>query len=50
MWNSRNKTNEKREGKGERSKPRNRLLTIENKWMVTRGEVDGGMSEIGGGD
>ena len=26
-------------GKKERDKPRNRLLTVENEWMVTRGEV-----------
>ena len=36
--------------KRERDKPRNRLLTIENKLMVTRGEVGGGMGEIGDGD
>ena len=48
MWNLRNKTNEQREK--ERGKPRNRLLTIENKLMVTRGEVGGGMGEIGDGD
>ena len=36
---------EKRER--EREKPRNRLLIIENKQMVTRGEVGGGMYEIG---
>ena len=46
MWNSNNKTNEQRE-KRERGKPRNRLLTTENKLMVTRGEVGGG--EIGDG-
>ena len=32
IWNLRNKT----------KKPRNRLLTTENKLMVTRGEVGGG--------
>ena len=37
MWNLRNKTNE--HGWGERDKPRNRLLTTENKLMVIRGEV-----------
>ena len=42
MWNLRNKTNEHRWGKKERGKPRNRLLTIENKLMVTGGEVGGG--------
>ena len=38
--------------KGEKKgdKPRNRLLTIENKLMVTREEVGGGMGEIGDGD
>jgi len=30
----------------ERGKPRNRFLTIENKLMVTRGEVGGRMGEI----
>ena len=34
-------------GKRERGKPRNRFLTVENKLMVTRGEVGGEMSEIG---
>ena len=38
MWNLRNKTNEQRE-KREREKPRNRLLTIEDKLMVTRGQA-----------
>lgn len=27
-------------------KPRNRLLTVKNKLMVTRGEVGGGLGEI----
>ena len=36
MWNLRNKTSEQR-GKRESDKPRKRLLTIENKLMVTRG-------------
>ena len=27
--------------------PKNRLLTVENKLMVIRGEMDGGMGEIG---
>ena len=31
----------------DKGKPRNRLLIIENKLMVTRGEVDGRMGEIG---
>ena len=50
MWNLRNKTNEQR-GEKERQwgKPRNRLLTTENKLMVTR-EVVGGTGEIGDGD
>ena len=44
MWNLRNKTNEQ---KGEtREKARNRLLTIDNKLMVTRRE----MGETGDGD
>ena len=30
-----------------RGKPKNKLLTIENKQMVTRGEVYGGRGEIG---
>ena len=49
MWNLRNKTNKQREKK-KRDKSRNRLLTIENKLMVTRGEVGGGMGETGDGD
>ena len=36
--------------KKKEDKPKNRLLTIENKLMVTRGEVGGGMGEIGEGD
>ena len=48
IWNLRNKTNEQREKKKE-DKPRNRLLTIENKVIFTRGRV-GGMGEIGYGD
>jgi len=36
--------------KKERGKQRNRLLTIDNKLMVTRGEVDGMMGKIGDGD
>ena len=34
----------------ERGKPRNGLLTIENKLMVIRGDVGGEMGEIGDGD
>ena len=45
VWNLRNKTNEQR--KKERGKPRNTLLTRENKLMLTGGE---GMGEIGDGD
>ena len=48
MWNLRNRTNEQRRKK-ERDKPRKRFLTLENKVMVTRGEVGGGMGEIGDG-
>ena len=39
MWNLNKRTNRKK-------RPRNRLLTIENKLMVTRGE----MFKIGEGD
>jgi len=47
MWNLRSKTNEQRGKKSERErqrerergKPRKRLLTTENKLMVTRGKV-----------
>ena len=38
MWNLKNKINEHRK---KRDKPRNRLLTIESKLMVTRGELGG---------
>ena len=34
----------------EGDKPRNRLLTIDNKLVVTRGKVGGKMGEIGDGD
>ena len=45
MWNLRNKTNEQKGKKGkERRKPSKGLLTIKNKLMVIRGEVNG---EIG---
>ena len=36
--------------KRERDKPRNRLVTVENTLMFTRGEVGGGMGKIGKGD
>ena len=36
-----------KEKKRETDKPRNSLLTIENKLMVARGEMGGGMAEIG---
>ena len=36
--------------KTEIGKPRNRLLNIENKLTVTRGEAGGGTGEIGDGD
>ena len=46
MWNLRNK-----QAKGKkREKPRNRLLTIENKLMVIIGEVGRGIGKIGDGD
>ena len=54
MWNLRNKTNEqgrKREGEGEREKEktRNRLLTVENTVMATRGEgVEGWVKQVMG--
>ena len=44
MWNLRNKT------KKERDKPKNRLLTVENKLMVVTGNVGEGMGEITEGD
>ena len=54
MWNLRNQTNEQRkknkDRERERDKPRNRLLTIENKVMITREGVGGWMDEIGDGD
>lgn len=37
-------------GKKKEKQPRNRLLTIKNKLMVTRAEVDQGMWETGDGD
>ena len=39
-----------RDNKKWRGKPRYRLLTIENKLMVTRGEVGARMGEIRDGD
>ena len=50
MWNLICKTKEQREKKQKRGKLRNRLLIIENKLMVIRGEVSGGIGEIGDGD
>ena len=49
MWSLWNRTN-KQKGKKKKDKSRNRLLAIENKLMVTRGEVGGGMGEIDDGD
>ena len=40
----------KREREREREKPRNRLLAVKNRRMVSREEVAGGMSEPGDGD
>ena len=42
MWNLRNKTKKQKERQA-----KNRLLTTENKLIVTSVEVDGGMVEIG---
>jgi len=44
------KQNNEQRGKKKRSKPRNRLLTVENKLIVARGEVGGWMGEIDEGD
>ena len=54
MWNLRNKMNrvkKKKKNVGGRGggKPRNRLLTIGNTLMVTRGEVGGGWVKYEGG-
>ena len=49
MWNLGNKTN-KRGGEREREKPRNRLLTIESKLMVTRRKEGQGVGKIDDGD
>ena len=46
----RNEETKAQRGKKVISKPRNRLLTIGNILMVTRGAVGGGMGEIGDGD
>ena len=46
-WNLKNKANE---GEKKRKKQKNRLLAIENKKMVTRGEVSGRTGETGEGD
>ena len=48
MWKLRNQTSKRKKKK--RDKPRIRLLTIENKLMVTRGEVGRVLREIGDGD
>ena len=50
MWNLRNKTNEQKEKKRDRdrNKSRKRILTIENKVMVTRRQVYGVMDEVMG--
>ena len=47
MSNLRNNKNEQRKKKRETDKSRNSLLTIENKLMVARGEMGGGMAERG---
>ena len=44
MWNLRNKINEQR---NKRETNQEIDLTIENKLMVTRGDADKGMAEIG---
>ena len=43
----RQKKKEQKKKKRDRDKPRKRLLNIENKLMVTRGEGSGAMKEIG---
>ena len=43
------KLNKRTRGKNEGEEPRNRLLAIENKMMITRRGVDKGMGEIGMG-
>ena len=48
MWNLRNKTNKLRVKKTKRQ--RNKLLTLENKLMVTRGKMGRGVSGINDGD
>ena len=51
IWNLRNKTSDQ-SGKREREKDKlgNRLLTVEKKLIVTRGEVGRVMGKIGDGD
>ena len=44
-WNLKKKTKKKK-----RDKPGNRLLTTENKLVVTRGEAGGGTGAVGDGD
>ena len=44
------KQNKRIKGKTETEKSRKGLLTIENKLIITRREVGGGMSKIHGGD
>lgn len=50
MWNLRNKTNQEitktKERETDRQTNQETLLTIENKLVVTRGEMDGGMGKI----
>lgn len=48
MWKLRNNTNEQQQQK--RDRQNSRLLKTENKLVVTRGEVSGGMGEVGEGD
>ena len=50
MWNLRNKRAKEKKKERERDKPRIRLLTIENKLIVTGGEVGGGLGGIEGED
>ena len=44
------KVKREKERERERDKKRKRLLTIENKLLVTKGEVCRGMGKIGDGD
>ena len=50
MWNLRNKTSKQREKKREEGKPKNRVLRVESKLIITRGEADGELGEIGDGN